>query len=195
MLASRYEQRWHHYLQVSTERTLDQLGLASGQCLVDLGCGTGLMLARIEDSRSDARLTGVDLSADMLAVARDRLAPSTGLIQASIERLPLASRSADVLVSTSVFHFIRNPESALEEMSRVLRPGGQLVVTDWCRDFMSMRLLDAYLKAFRRPHHHTCTSEEFAALLTRHGFDSIRLSTGRIDWFWGLFTATARRPA
>jgi ubiquinone/menaquinone biosynthesis C-methylase UbiE len=194
VLSSRYERRWYRYLQASIDRTLDDVELAPGQCLLDLGCGTGLMLARLARRYPEARLLGSDLSEDMLAIARERLAPTKGLFQAAIEVLPIADRSVDALVSTSVFHFVQRPSDALSEMYRVLKPGGRLVITDWCRDFMSMRLFDTYLKALGRPHHHTCSSDEFANLLDLQGFARIRLSSYRIDWFWGLFTANAVRP-
>ncbi len=193
-LAGRYERRWHRYLQASIDRTLDHVELAPGQCLLDLGCGTGLMLKRLERRQPDARLMGADLSPDMLAIARERLAPSTALLRAAMESLPLADRSVDLLVSTSVFHFVRDPTAAVREMYRVLKPGGRLVLTDWCRDFMTMRLLDTYLKALDRPHHHICTSGEFGGLLDQQGFSGVALSGYRIDWFWGLFTAIGKRP-
>ena len=55
------------------------------------------------------------------------------------ERLPLADGIADVVVSTSAFHFFGNRRRALSEMERVLVPGGTLIVVDWCADHFLVR--------------------------------------------------------
>jgi ubiquinone/menaquinone biosynthesis C-methylase UbiE len=192
-LASRYDRRWEHYVNASIDRTLAELDLAPGEVLLDIGCGTGVLLERVAQRQPRARLYGSDLSGAMLAMARSRLASPIQLLQANAEALPMASASIDVLVSTSAFHFIRHPARAMSEIRRVLRPGGRLIITDWCRDFLTGRLLDWYLKAYDNAHYHTYGSTEFARLLDDNDFDSISLSRYRINWFWGLFTATAIR--
>ena len=61
-------------------------------------------------------------SAAMLAITRDRLEPSIALFRSAAEAIPLADASIDVVVSKSVFHFIREPSEAISEMHRVLKP-------------------------------------------------------------------------
>lgn len=192
--ASDYDRRWKRYITASVDETVTGLQLEPGTRLLDVGCGTGVLLERLVVRQPESRLYGCDLSDAMLAVARDGLGPSTGLFQAATEALPLADASIDVLTSTSAFHFVREPRKALSEMHRVLRPGGRLVLADWCRDFLTMRLLDGYLKAFDAAHHYTYRSGEFARLLEEHGFGGVQISRYRIGWFWGLFTATAICP-
>ena len=192
--AGDYDRRWKRYVAASVDRTLAELHLEPGTRLLDIGCGTGVLLEQLVLQQPEARLYGGDLSSAMLAVARDRLGRSAGLVQAASEALPLADASIDVLVSSSTFHFVREPGKALSEMRRVLRPGGRLVLIDWCRDFLTMRMLDGYLKAFDAAHHHTYGSEQFVQLLEKHGFGEVRISCYKIGWFWGLFTATAIRP-
>ena len=192
--AGDYDRRWNRYVAASVDKTLAELQLEPGTRLLDIGCGTGVLLEQLVLRQPEARLYGGDLSNAMLSVACDRLGPSAGLVQAAGEALPLAEASIDVLVSSSAFHFVRDPGKALNEARRVLRPGGRLVLTDWCRDFLTMRMLDGYLKAFDAAHHHTYGSEQFAQLLDEHGFEKVRISRYKISWFWGLFTATAIRP-
>ncbi len=191
--ASNYGRRWKSYISASVDKTLAGLQLDPETRLLDVGCGTGDLLGRLAVVQPEARLYGCDLSNAMLSVARDRLGPSTGLFRAAAEAIPLVDASIDVLVLTSVFHFIREPGEALSEMHRVLKPGGRLVLTDWCRDYLTMHLFDCYQKAFDSAHHHTYGSEELVQLLDEHGFMKSDISRYRIGWFWGLLTVTATR--
>lgn len=101
--------------------------------LLDVGTGTGRMLEIFAD-RVD-RAIGVDLSREMLAVARANL-ESAGLRNCQLrhgdmDKLPLASESFDAVVFHQVLHFADKPAGALAEAARVLRPGGRLAVADF----------------------------------------------------------------
>ncbi len=101
--------------------------------LLDLGTGTGRMLQLCADSAE--RATGVDLSREMLAIARANLdGPNyrnCTLRRAPAEKLPFADRSFDVVLSHMVLHFLANPEQAIREAGRVLRPRGRLILIDF----------------------------------------------------------------
>ena len=101
--------------------------------LLDLGTGTGRML---EMFGSDIeRGLGIDLSLDMLLLARDRL-ERAGLRNCSVRQgdiydLPLANDSFDVVILHQVLHFLDDGARAIRETARVLRPGGRLMVVDF----------------------------------------------------------------
>lgn len=107
---------------------LDAAGVRRGQRVLDVACGTGV-LARAAAQRvgTDGEVTGLDASADMLAVAR-RLDPSIGWIHGRAEALPLADGSVDAVVSQFGLMFFDDRVAALREMQRVLQPGGRLAV-------------------------------------------------------------------
>ena len=87
------------------------------------------------------------------------------------------------------FHYIRQPVAALREVGRVLRRGGQLVITDWCDDFLACRLFDWYLRLFNRAHFRVYGERELLALLQRAGYPQGRVERYKISWLWGLMTA------
>src|SRR5690606_21591992 len=138
-MASEYDQRWSFYIEASTRETLARLTLTPRARLLDVGCGTGALLARLAPVRPEAHLTGIDPVPGMLEVARRRLPSRVALCQGWAEALPFADRSFDVVVSSSAFHYMRGAALALAGMARVLRPGGEMVITDWCADFLSCR--------------------------------------------------------
>jgi len=104
---------------------------------LDIDCGTGLLLNALSSSAPDARLCGIDLVPDMLAVARKRLPPKVQVLNAAAEHLPFKNGQFDVVVSCNMFHYIRHPAAALREVLRVLCPGGEVVIIDWCDDYIA----------------------------------------------------------
>lgn len=90
-----------------------------GQDIVEVGCGTGRVLARLAGFAR--RAVGVDLSAGMLAHARSR---GLTVVQGAATALPLASESVDVACSFKVLAHVPDVRGALAEMARVVRPGG-----------------------------------------------------------------------
>lgn len=101
--------------------------------LLDVGTGTGRMLQLFADRIE--RGVGVDLSRDMLAVARANL-ELAGLRhchvrQGDMYRLPMADGFADAVIVHQVLHYADRPGAMIAEAARVLRPGGVLVIADF----------------------------------------------------------------
>jgi len=109
------------------------LGDKPFRSLLDLGTGTGRMLELFGPQIE--RGLGLDLSLDMLLLARDRL-ERAGLKNCSVRQgdiydLPLANDSFDVVILHQVLHFLDDGARAVHEAARVLRPGGRLLVIDF----------------------------------------------------------------
>lgn len=96
----------------------------------DLGCGTGQVSASL--APFVARVIAVDESAAMLGAARKRLARRSNveLRQGSLEALPVDDGALDAAIAVLVLHHVPEPERALAEAHRALRPGGRLLVVD-----------------------------------------------------------------
>lgn len=95
--------------------------------LLDVGCGTGRLVAALRREHPPARIVGCDFSRGMLGRAAAR-SPGGAWVQAEAARLPFADESFDALVCTEAFHWFPDPDAALAEFRRVLRPGGVVLV-------------------------------------------------------------------
>lgn len=103
------------------------LGSRPGEVL-DCGMGPGRLLAELD--RRGWSVAGVDVSSEMVSLARARLpAHADRLVQASAESLPFASESFDGVVATGVFEYVGDLRGAIGEVARVLRPEGVFVVS------------------------------------------------------------------
>jgi ArsR family transcriptional regulator len=101
--------------------------------VADLGCGTGAVAAEL--AARFARVVAVDQSGEMLRAARRRLAraPNVEIHEARLEALPLADASCDAALAVLVLSYLEDPTAALREATRILRPGGRLVVVEAAR--------------------------------------------------------------
>jgi ubiquinone/menaquinone biosynthesis C-methylase UbiE len=136
------------------------------ESVLDVGCGTGRLLAQAALRWPEARLHGVDPAGEMIRVAGEKV-PRARLHVAGAERLPLPDRSIDLVLSTTAFGHWRDQAAGLREIARVLRRTGLFVLAEhrpppkWARPLLS--LLGGELPAHRTP-------QETRALLREAGF-------------------------
>ena len=98
------------------------------QSALDLGCGTGEMLKLILQKDNHKDLCGIDLSEEMLAVAKSKLLEQVQLFLGDSESLPFLDNSFDVVYCNDSFHHYPAPQDVLREVHRVLKPGGMVLV-------------------------------------------------------------------
>ena len=128
----------------------------------------------------------------MLAVAQAKLPPNVELRTGWADALPWPDGSFEVVVSCNVFHYVSHPIPALGEMARVLAPGGMMLITDWCDDYLACRLCSLYLRWSGAAFHKIYSAQECEQLLSNVGY-AARIERYKISWLWGLMTVTARR--
>ncbi len=121
--AEYYDERLREFTLGRTELLRRLLGQGRGRCL-DLGCGTGLHFATLLDL--GWTVTGVDLSADQLRVARTR-AGTVELVHADAAALPIPDNSFDAVAALFAHTDMDDYASAVREGARVLVPGGSFV--------------------------------------------------------------------
>jgi SAM-dependent methyltransferase len=138
---------WAHFapLQAMTTEPAARLarfaGIKPGTRVLDVACGTGVVA--ITAARQDARVTALDLTPELLSVARDN-AQIAGVTvdwhEGDVESLPFDADAFDVVVSQFGHMFAPRPEVAIKEMVRVLRPGGVLAFSTWPPELLIGRI-------------------------------------------------------
>jgi ubiquinone/menaquinone biosynthesis C-methylase UbiE len=188
-LAGVYDRRWAAYVDASVHETLRRVDLRDGDAILDVGCGTGALLAAIAERIPGARLAGVDLSPGMLAVAGRKLGHRASLVAGDASHLPFPDRRFDLVLSSSALHYWPDPAAGLAEIARVTKVGGRVAITDWCDDYLACRIADFLLRILEPAHHRTYGTAACRRLLEEAGFRAIRVERYRIGRLWGLMTA------
>lgn len=129
---------WSHFhpLAAVTTPAAAQLvnfaGIESGQRVLDVACGTGV--AAITCALRGAQVTGLDLTPELLAIARENAkisGVSVDFHEGDAEALPFPDASFDAVLSQFGHMFAPRPDVAIAEMLRVLKPGGTIAFSTW----------------------------------------------------------------
>ena len=146
--AATYDDRSNPLVEAEGKVLAGIIGDVAGKKILDLGCGTGrhaILLAK-----AGAKVTGVDFSDEMLAVARSN---STGLeitfLNAELGALPLED-PFDLVLCSLVLSHVPDLNPVMKEMARLTRPGGRIIITDlrtdnWLRKTKKIRKFGSYV--------------------------------------------------
>jgi ubiquinone/menaquinone biosynthesis C-methylase UbiE len=184
-LAARYD-AWYqtplgafaHALEL--DAILALAGVKPGEQAVDIGCGTGIYT--VELAQRGARVIGIDPSMEMITIAQEKLrqAGLTGhFVCGSAGALPFRSQKFDLALAVTSLCFVHSPDRAIEEMRRVLRPGGRLVLGELnCfSPWAAWRRLKGFFRETIYNQAHFWNRQELEGLLRAQGFHSSNVRT------------------
>jgi len=118
-----------------------QIELPAQSCVLDIGCGTGLLTVRIAEQHPQADVVGIDASKPMIDVAtRKRAMANCHFKQALGEELPFPDNHFELVTSALFFHHVDRElkQRTLQEIRRVLKPGGTLLIADMDRPYTAL---------------------------------------------------------
>ena len=98
--------------------------------ILDLACGPGFVTRKIKSIAPGSEVTGVDLNAELLRIAKEKNNDQIEYIHANCQSLPFGDNSFDFVYSRFLFQHLGDPRKALRECRRILRPGGKLLILD-----------------------------------------------------------------
>lgn len=190
-LAPTYDQRWSAYLDASLCMTLETVADLPAERVLDVACGTGQLLELLAKRSDVAELVGIDRVPAMLDVAKQRLGKKASFLAGEVAKLPFEDAHFDLVLSTNALHYFPDVNASLREIRRVISPSGNLVITDWCRNYFWMRVLNRVLPWTHHAHAYTFSSSELVDSLAQAGFSIGSENKRKISWFWGLMTIRA----
>ncbi len=156
----------------------DILSYCSEGRILDIGTGPGWLLVKLHHESPRLRLTGLDVSPSMVVRARKNMAEA-GLSEVievregNASHVPFSDNSFDTVVSTGSIHHWKNPTACLNEVYRVLKPGGfalmydlvsdtpASVLKETAREFGRLKMLLLWLHSFEEPFY---SSKDFELL-------------------------------
>jgi SAM-dependent methyltransferase len=129
------------YMVSGAEEFIDRLGIRAGERVLDVACGSGNLA--VPAARAGARVTGVDIAPNLVAIARQR-AIAEGLDirfeEGDAESLPYPSAGFDTVVTMFGAMFALRPDLVAAELVRVTRPGGRIAMANWTPDGFISRM-------------------------------------------------------
>ena len=118
LLSFGQDARWRSFL-------VQQTVAGPADTVLDVATGTGTVALELIRQKG-CRVVGLDQSADMLAVARERVPPQVELVHGEADHLPFPDASFDALTFTYLLRYVDDPAATVTELARVVRPGGTI---------------------------------------------------------------------
>lgn len=127
-----YDQLMGRWSQVLARRFIDFAGLADGEKIIDVGCGTGSLTFALADAANVGDIVAIDYSPIFVeAATRRNTDPRVKIRQADACALPFDDGRFDRAMALLVLHFVPDAAKAVAEMRRVVRPGGVVAAAVW----------------------------------------------------------------
>lgn len=182
-LAARYEMRWSGFNGAVRQWVMDRFPDSGTGSVIDLGCGTGAMLRLIHERHPAMQLTGVDVSPDMLAVAR-RNAPEAKLVENDIVSVP--QKKFDVVLSLNVLHHMDDGAAHLAMLEKLCAHGGTLFLCDFSIDTTRIKIAEKWWSLSNPAYRKAFTQHDLRRMIGDAGLAIRDQAILKPDWFWRL---------
>src|SRR5438876_144079 len=171
--AIRYRDAFSQVFQKEWNGALLGMNQVQADRALELGCGTGVLLADL--AQKYRFVVGIDVSREMMEATRKLDLP---IVAGDCSILPFESASFDLVICRGVLHHVPDRSSALAEIHRVLRPGGEFILSEPCNDWWFVRTMRRLMYRFSDKFDEEdegFLSNQLRDLLETTGFREIRM--------------------
>lgn len=192
-LADKYDSLYADYLEHTHQHFIAKINIHSGDAILDLSCGTGLLAEKILSRDDDFNeLVLNDFSEKMLLNAKNRLKNYSNInfTNYSANKLGYRNRSFTKIFCLNSFHYYHHQYKALRECRRVLQPEGTLYLLDWNRNGW-FSLVNKLIDIGGRENINTRSASEAKDMLQTAGFKIVSLQRWRYKW-WKFYFIDAQ---
>ncbi|MDD2922844.1 MAG: class I SAM-dependent methyltransferase [Anaerolineales bacterium] len=182
-----------NFLQVTARRFVELANLSAGMSVLDIATGTGIVpLLAAESLGTNGRVVGIDISEEMIAIAKQKTSAITNLqlLTGDAENLGFENESFDAALCASSLFFVPDMTKALKEARRVLKPNGFILFNSFeagflqpLRELWSARLQKHNVKLGSLPIHRLPDSKTCEQLLRDTGFTKIDVKVEQLGYY------------
>ncbi len=203
--AKLYDRVWHNFTKSSVEHILQVFDFkqvppeqAATLRLLSLASGTAALEVELISRFPQLKIVALDSSLEMLSIGHQKLGGSqqVNFVQSDV-RLPLPFPAAtfDFVVFANALHYVAKPETLLQEVRRLLKPGGQLIIEDFTvRWPFFWPFFEKLIRLVDPLHHRTYTYEQLVQFVSTAGFNRRAGGCFKLDWWWRGMIISASSP-
>ena len=196
-VADTYDRQWKTYTDKTLGKVSDYLPDLTGKVLLDHGCGTGELIWKMLVSNSGlVQVVGYDPSEEMLQQARNKLQLLPKDLQNKVcwQHEDQYETKFNLIVSTSVLHYLPQPQATLERWRSLLRPEGAIILLDYSKNGWLPRYFEWAIRLVDQAHHRAYYLAQAEAMVERAGFSIDSHEAFTISSFWQGFIIKASVP-
>jgi 2-polyprenyl-3-methyl-5-hydroxy-6-metoxy-1,4-benzoquinol methylase len=161
--------KWHQFTEVQFQWIIQSLQSKYNTddhfTIIDLGCGTGRLLALVHEHFPNAILNGIDGTTLMVFRTQNRLPLGASIKKNDLNSYQLKN-NYDVIVSTTVLHHLDNPSEHLNMISSHLNDKGTAYISEFAIDTWPLKIANAWWSLSMPAHRHAWSTKRFSALLS-----------------------------
>ena len=150
---------------------LDEIQKSPSGKILDVGCGNANLFSMLPDGKYE--LCGVDFSENMIAEAERKCCEKAEFKVADAESLPFDDNTFDIIVCNASFHHYIHPDAVLEEMHRVLKDGGKVLIGDPYLPGVVRPIFNVFLRFSESGDYHVYGFDEMERLFVKNGFSHV----------------------
>lgn len=145
---------------------INEVNIKKNSKILDIGCGTGIVLSILKNKNKKLKLYGIDISKNMLKISQKRLGKNVNLKLESIEETNFKTNYFDYIFSTEAFHHYYNHELAMKNIYNILKKNGEFILVD----VNFGKILNKLFHIIEPGNTGMHTKREFVRLFEKHNF-------------------------